>query len=82
LPNPIFTLTFRQCCREVPARGRHGGLGFTPASSILTSKCDACAFLAQQEKPNVDKSSFCLEEFLDFHFVQAMKFNIFALRMS
>ena len=42
MPNPIFTLTFRQCCREDPARGRHGGLGFTPASSILTSKCDAC----------------------------------------
>lgn len=41
-PNPVFALTFRQCCREVPALRRHGGLGFTPASSILTSKCDAC----------------------------------------
>ena len=41
-PNPVFALTFRQCCRKVSALRRHGGLGFTPASSILTSKCDAC----------------------------------------
>jgi len=39
-------------------------------------------FLRSKKSQNVDKSSFCLEEFLDFHFVQAMKFNIFALRMS
>jgi len=53
-----------------------------PQQARLSYKCYACAFLAQQEKPNIDKSQFCLEEFLDFHFVQAMKFNIFALRMS
>jgi len=38
-------------------------------------------FLRSKKSQNVDKSSFCLEEFLDFHFVQAMKFNIFALRI-
>ena len=34
-PNPILYATFRQCCREVSARGRHGGLGSTPASAFV-----------------------------------------------
>ena len=34
-PNPVFALTFRQCCREVPARRRHGGLGISPASAFV-----------------------------------------------
>ena len=35
LPNPIFTFTFRQCCRKVSARRRHGGLGISPASAFV-----------------------------------------------
>ena len=34
-PNLVFALTFRQCCREVPARRRHGGLGISPASAFV-----------------------------------------------
>ena len=34
-PNPILYATFRQCCRKVSARRRHGGLGFTPASAFV-----------------------------------------------
>ena len=42
MAEPDFICYFPAICREVSARGRHGGLGFTPASSILISKCDAC----------------------------------------
>ena len=34
-PNLVFARTFRQCCREVPARRRHGGLGISPASAFV-----------------------------------------------
>ena len=34
-PNLVFALTFRQCCREVSARRRHGGLGRAPASAFV-----------------------------------------------
>ena len=34
-PNPVFALTFRQCCRKVSARRRHGGLGRAPASAFV-----------------------------------------------
>ena len=34
-PNPVFALTFRQFCRKVSARRRHGGLGRAPASAFV-----------------------------------------------
>ena len=34
-PNPVFALTFRQCCRKVSALRRHGGLGISPASAFV-----------------------------------------------
>ena len=61
-----------------------GGIGVRvlPASCVLVPKRDACAFLAQQEKPkSVVRFSFRLEEFFDFHFAQAMKSKISALRI-
>ena len=42
LPNPVFcTLTFRQICRKVSARRRHGGLGL-PQQARLSYKRYAC----------------------------------------
>ena len=34
-PNLVFALTFRQFCRKVSARRRHGGLGRVPASAFV-----------------------------------------------
>ena len=34
-PNLVFALTFRQFCRKVSARRRHGGLGRAPASAFV-----------------------------------------------
>ena len=58
------------------------GSGFSLQAAFWYQNAMLALFLRSKKSQNVDKSSFCLEEFLDFHFVQAMKFNIFALRMS
>ena len=42
----MFAQTFRQRCQKVSARRRHWGQGISPASSVLTSKRDACALSA------------------------------------
>ena len=42
IANPILYATFRQCCREVSARGRHGGLGVYPSKRV----CHTNAMLA------------------------------------
>ena len=45
MAEPDFcVLTFWQRCREVSARRRHGGLGFTPASAfVIQTLCLHCA---------------------------------------
>ena len=58
------------------------GSGFSLQAAFWYQNAMLALFLRSKKSLNVDQSSFCLEEFLDFHFVQAMKFNIFALRMS
>ena len=57
------------------------GSGFSLQAAFWYQNAMLALFLRGKKSQNVDQSSFCLEEFLDFHFVQAMKFNIFALRM-
>ena len=58
------------------------GAGFSLQAAFWYQNAMLALFLRSKKSQNVDQSSFCLEEFLDFHFVQAMKFNIFALRIS
>ena len=58
------------------------GSGFSLQAAFWYQNAMLALFFRSKKSQNVDQASFCLEEFLDFHFVQAMKFNIFALRMS
>ena len=57
------------------------GSGFSLQAAFWYQNAMLALFLRSKKSQNVDQSSFCLEEFFDFHFVQAMKFKIFALRM-
>ena len=57
------------------------GPGFSLQAAFWYQNAMLALFLRSKKSQNVDQSSFCLEEFFDFHFVQAMKFKIFALRM-
>ena len=57
------------------------GSGFSLQAAFWYQNAMLALFLRSKKSQNVDQSSFCLEEFLDFHFVQAMKFKFFALRM-
>ena len=72
-------------CRSSTINSPHtGGIGVRvlPASAVLISNGDACAFLAAQEKPKTQPESHAAKkDFFVFHFAQAMKSKIFALRM-
>jgi len=57
------------------------GSGISLQAAFWYQNAMLALFLRSKKSQNVDQSSFCLEEFFDFHFVQAMKFKIFALRM-
>ena len=50
------------------------------AIGIIKRRCLRCSCAARKAK-SVVRFSFRLEEFFAFHFAQAMKFKIFALRM-
>jgi hypothetical protein len=44
------------------AKGRHIGGRVLPASAVLISNGDACAFLAQQEKPKTQPNPHSLKK--------------------
>ena len=57
------------------------GSGFSLQAAFWYQNAMLALFLRSKKSQNVDQSSFCLEEFLDFHFAQTMKSKISALRM-
>ena len=63
------------------ARRRHWGQG-SPCKLRFGTKTRCLRFsCAARKAKSVVRFSFRLEDFFDFHFAQAMKFKIFALRM-
>ena len=77
---------FSDLCRSSavsPPPGGGIGVRVLPASCVLVPKRDACAFLAQQEKPKTQPASHAAKkEFFVFHFAQAMKSKISAFRIA
>ena len=52
-----FCMVLRSSSLLSSAGGRHIGVRVLPASAVLISNGDACAFLAQQEKPKTQPES-------------------------
>ena len=59
------------------ASRRHIGVWVLPASAVLISNGDACAFLAQQEKPEVLPVAGITQKAISiFSFVPELKFRL------
>ena len=57
------------------------GSGFSLQAAFWYQNAMLALFLCSKKSQSVVRFSFRLEEFFAFHFAQAMKFKIFALRM-